>query len=109
MSSYNDYDRFIHQMQAFRASDEAREQFVSVRVAELCAAARRMLINKQEILAKYQALSEEHANLKNDYLSERDIRRNYQKTVDEKQSLVGDYERQLVRHPPSSQRREFTC
>lgn len=35
MSNYNDYERFVHQMQAFRASDEAREQFVSVCVAEL--------------------------------------------------------------------------
>lgn len=34
MSSYNEYDRLIHQMQSFRASDEAREQFVTVRVAE---------------------------------------------------------------------------
>ncbi|RYO31571.1 hypothetical protein AA0111_g4828 [Alternaria arborescens] len=77
MSNYSDYERFVHQMQTFRASDEAREHFVS------------------EILAKYQALSEEHGNLKNDYLSERDIRRNYQRTVEEKQGLVGDYERQL--------------
>ncbi|RMZ67131.1 c-x8-c-x5-c-x3-h type zinc finger [Pyrenophora seminiperda CCB06] len=77
MSDYNDYARLLHQMQSFRASDEAREQFVS------------------EILAKYQALAEEHTNLKNDYLSERDIRRNYQRTVDEKQALVGDHERQL--------------
>jgi hypothetical protein len=50
----------------------------------------------QEILSKYQSLAEEHSNLKNDYLSERDIRRNYQRTVEEKQSVVGDYERQLV-------------
>jgi hypothetical protein len=34
MSNYNDYERFVHQMQTFRASDEAREHFVSVRVAE---------------------------------------------------------------------------
>ncbi|KAL1795878.1 hypothetical protein ACET3X_006102 [Alternaria dauci] len=77
MANYSDYDRLVHQMQTFRASDEAREHFVS------------------EILAKYQALSEELGNLKNDYLSERDIRRNYQRTVEEKQGLVGDYERQL--------------
>ena len=31
MSDYNDYTRLVHQMQSFRASDEAREQFVSVR------------------------------------------------------------------------------
>ncbi|KAI0583435.1 hypothetical protein TUN199_05715 [Pyrenophora tritici-repentis] len=77
MFDYSDYARLLHQMQSFRASDEAREQFVS------------------EILSKYQALAEEHANLKNDYLSERDIRRNYQRTVDEKQALVGEHERQL--------------
>ncbi|EFQ91728.1 hypothetical protein PTT_11369 [Pyrenophora teres f. teres 0-1] len=77
MSDYNDYARLLHQMQSFRLSDEAREQFVS------------------EILAKYQALAEEHTNLKNDYMSERDIRRNYQRTVEEKQALVGEHERQL--------------
>ncbi|CAE7195685.1 hypothetical protein P3342_009939 [Pyrenophora teres f. teres] len=77
MSDYNDYARILHQMQSFRLSDEAREQFVS------------------EILAKYQALAEEHTNLKNDYMSERDIRRNYQRTVEEKQALVGEHERQL--------------
>jgi len=31
MSDYNDYARLLHQMQSFRASDEAREKFVSVR------------------------------------------------------------------------------
>jgi hypothetical protein len=40
-------------------------------------------------------LAEEHANLKNDYLSERDIRRNYQRTVDEQKQEVGVYVRQL--------------
>jgi hypothetical protein len=40
-------------------------------------------------------LSYEHANLKNDYLSERDIRRNYQRTVDEQKQEVGMYARQL--------------
>jgi hypothetical protein len=40
-------------------------------------------------------LSEDHANLKNDYLSERDIRRNYQKTVDGHKQEVRDYERQF--------------
>ncbi|CAO2648523.1 Nn.00g077900.m01.CDS01 [Neocucurbitaria sp. VM-36] len=64
-------------MQRFRASDDAREHLVS------------------EVLAKYRSLSEEHFILKNDYASERDIRRNYQNTVEEKQSLVREYERQL--------------
>lgn len=50
----------------------------------------------QELLEKYKNLSEEHANLTNDYLSEREIRRSFQKTKDEKQSLVDFYERQLV-------------
>ncbi|KAF1844552.1 uncharacterized protein K460DRAFT_404844 [Cucurbitaria berberidis CBS 394.84] len=72
-----DLDAFLHEMQRFRASDEAREHLVS------------------EILARYKSLSEEHTHLKNDYLSERDIRRNYQRTVEEKQNLVGEYERQL--------------
>jgi hypothetical protein len=41
-------------------------------------------------------LSEEHNNLANDYLSERDIRRNYQKVVDEQRKEVREYEIQLV-------------
>jgi hypothetical protein len=47
--------------------------------------------------------------LKNDYLSERDIRRNYQRTVEEKQGLVGDYERQLVRYSLETQPYGFVC
>jgi hypothetical protein len=54
---------------------------------------------EQEILARYQALSKEHFNLNSDYLSERDNRRNYQKTLEEKMAQVADYERQLVRCP----------
>ncbi|KAJ4369862.1 hypothetical protein N0V83_005626 [Neocucurbitaria cava] len=72
-----DLHLFLQEMQRFRASDEARERLVN------------------EVLAKYSTLSEEHFILKNDYASERDIRRNYQSTVEEKQSLIREYERQL--------------
>lgn len=102
MSDYNDYNLFLHQMQSFRASDEARDQFVSVRrhcyrVACHCAAFTNT--RAQDILSKYQILAREHATLKDDYSSEREIRRSYQRTVDEKQALVGEYERQLVGCP----------
>lgn len=49
----------------------------------------------QEIIEKFKALNEEYTNLKNDYLSERDIRRNYQRTVEEHKHQVSSYERQL--------------
>lgn len=68
-----------------------------------------MLTRNQEILAKYRDLSEEHGNLKNDYLSEREIRRSYQTAVQEKQNLVGDYERQLVRYLLESQPCRSVC
>ncbi|KAH7392892.1 hypothetical protein BKA66DRAFT_457119 [Pyrenochaeta sp. MPI-SDFR-AT-0127] len=72
-----DFANILSRMESFRASDEAREQLFS------------------ELLEKYKNLSEEHANLKNDYLSEREIRRSFQKTKDEKIGLVEEYERQL--------------
>lgn len=56
-----------------------------------------LTVEKQELVAKYAALSDQYADLKNDYLSERDNRRNYQKTLEEKLALVADCERQLVR------------
>jgi hypothetical protein len=40
-------------------------------------------------------LTEEHAELANDFMSERDIRRNYQKAVDQQKQEVREYERQL--------------
>jgi hypothetical protein len=48
------------------------------------------------MLEQYSSLLEEHTNLKNDYTSERDIRRNYQKAVDHMQRQVQDTHRQLV-------------
>ncbi|KAH8712139.1 hypothetical protein GQ44DRAFT_689294 [Phaeosphaeriaceae sp. PMI808] len=72
-----DLDSYSKQLEGFRASDEAREHMVS------------------DLIENYRNLSEEHANLANDYLSERDIRRNYQKAVDEHKQEVREYERQL--------------
>jgi protein subunit release factor A len=47
------------------------------------------------MIEKIKTLTEEHTNLKNDYLSERDIRRNYQRNVEEQKHEVSSYERQL--------------
>jgi hypothetical protein len=47
------------------------------------------------MIEKLKTLTEEHAILKNDYLSERDIRRNYQGTVEVQKHEVSSYERQL--------------
>lgn len=55
----------------------------------------------QDMLDRYTALLEEHANLKNDYASERDIRRNYQRSVDQMQRQVAETHRELVRCPPA--------
>lgn len=99
----NHYGSFKEQMQRFRASDEAREQFVSVCRAIAPAPCPRpypypslLRAGKQELVAKYEALSDQYSELKSDYLSERDNRRNYQKTLEEKLALVADCERQLV-------------
>jgi hypothetical protein len=54
------------------------------------------------MLQHYTALLEDHANLKNDYASERDIRRNYQKHVDSMQRQVADTRRELVSCPPAA-------
>ena len=48
------------------------------------------------MLEQYTSLLEEHSNLKNDYASERDIRRNYQKAVDQMQRQVQDANRDKV-------------
>ncbi|KAH7073765.1 hypothetical protein BKA63DRAFT_566941 [Paraphoma chrysanthemicola] len=72
-----DLDSYSRQLAGFRASDEAREQLVS------------------ELIEKLKHLSEEHAILQNDYSSERDIRRNYQRAVDDQKQAVSDYARQL--------------
>ncbi|KAF1917944.1 hypothetical protein BDU57DRAFT_514446 [Ampelomyces quisqualis] len=70
-------DNYSKELEGFRASDKARESLVS------------------ELIAKFQTLSEDYNNLKDDYASERDIRRNYQKTVDDQKQKVRDYERQF--------------
>jgi hypothetical protein len=95
-----DLDRYSKQLEGFRASDEARERLVNVRFPVACAPSAGMLSVTmlklhQEIIEKYRTLSEEHSNLKNDYLSERDIRRNYQRTVDEQKQEVSAYERKF--------------
>lgn len=51
------------------------------------------------MLERYTALLEEHENLKNDYSSERDVRRNYQRMVDFAQQEVAETRRELVRCP----------
>lgn len=51
----------------------------------------------QDMLEKYTALLEDHETLKNDYASERDIRRNYQRAVDHAQRSVDEGKRELVR------------
>lgn len=43
---------------------------------------------------------EEHKDLRNDYDVERDNRRRYQNSVEEKQNVVGEHERQLVSCSP---------
>ncbi|KAF2688800.1 hypothetical protein K458DRAFT_414498 [Lentithecium fluviatile CBS 122367] len=68
---------FVSQMRGFQASDEARQKLFA------------------HMLEQYTLLLEEHSNLKNDYTSERDIRRNYQKAVDQMQRQVAETHREL--------------
>jgi hypothetical protein len=72
-----DIANYMNQIQSFKEADHARENLVN------------------ELIGKYSALLEEHAHLQSDYQSERDIRRNYQKSVDEKHRAVEEYNRQL--------------
>jgi hypothetical protein len=51
------------------------------------------------MLERYTALLEEHENLKNDYASERDVRRSYQRMADFAQQEVAETRRELVRCP----------
>jgi ABC-type uncharacterized transport system auxiliary subunit len=92
-----DIANYMNQIQSFKAADHARENLVNVRWS--CRVSRfpnSMLTRDQELIGKYSALLEEHAHLQSDYQSERDIRRNYQKSVDEKHRVVEEYNRQLV-------------
>lgn len=88
-------DNYTKQLEGFRASDNARERLVSVYLSRYQYALQSMLTRCQELIEKFKDLSEEHANLANDYLSERDIRRNYQKAVEEQKLAVIEYERQF--------------
>lgn len=92
-----DFARLSQQMANFRESDQARDHFVSVRVASAMYAFG--LLISQELLASYKKLLDEHRDLRNDYDVERDNRRRYQNTVEQKHHLVGEYERQFVSNP----------
>ncbi|KAH7117752.1 hypothetical protein B0J11DRAFT_536605 [Dendryphion nanum] len=66
MANDNGFDGmpdFAAHMEAFQRSDDARQRLLAT------------------VLEKYEELVREHTNLKNDYASERDIRRNYQSEV----------------------------
>ncbi|KAF2640960.1 hypothetical protein P280DRAFT_469634 [Massarina eburnea CBS 473.64] len=68
---------FMVQMKSFQASDDARQKLFT------------------DMIHQYTALLDDHENLKNDYASERDIRRNYQKAVESKQRQVAETQREL--------------
>lgn len=53
------------------------------------------------MLERYAALIEDYEVMKNDYISERDIRRDYQRRVDQMQRQVAETHRELVRCPRS--------
>jgi hypothetical protein len=50
----------------------------------------------QELIEKFSSLLREHSELKSDYLSERDNRRNYQSRVEEVHRAMSEHERQQV-------------
>ncbi|KAF2865562.1 hypothetical protein BDV95DRAFT_586041 [Massariosphaeria phaeospora] len=72
-----DMTDYVAEMESFQRSDDARQKLLA------------------DVLQKYAALTEEHVNLRNDYTSERDIRRNYQKHVDQMQRQLNDTKRDL--------------
>jgi hypothetical protein len=57
----------------------------------------------QELIEKLSSLLREQTELKSDYLSERDNRRNYQNRVEEAHRAVTEQQRQLVRSKISPQ------
>lgn len=94
MSNYdlNDYSR---QMEGFRAADQARENLVNVSGADMVDTLGAYL-PAQELAEKFSGLLRKHEELESDYQSERDNRRNYQRTVDQAHRAVTEYERQIV-------------
>ncbi|KAF2627044.1 hypothetical protein BU25DRAFT_411148 [Macroventuria anomochaeta] len=76
MANY-DLNNYLRQMESFRAADHARENLVN------------------ELIEKFSGLLREHAELKSDYLSERDNRRNYQSRVEEVHRAMSEHEHQL--------------
>jgi hypothetical protein len=92
-----DIANYMNQIQSFKAADHARENLVNVRWSCRVSSSRILCwLEDQELIGRYSTLLEEHAHLKSDYQSERDIRRNYQRSVDEKHRVVEEYNRQLV-------------
>ncbi|KAJ4340864.1 hypothetical protein N0V87_002218 [Didymella glomerata] len=75
MANY-DLNNYLRQMESFRAADHARENLVN------------------ELIEKFSSLLREHSELKSDYLSERDNRRNYQSRVEEVHRAMSEHERQ---------------
>ncbi|KAF2266099.1 hypothetical protein CC78DRAFT_615404 [Lojkania enalia] len=68
---------YAAQMESFQRSDEARQKLLA------------------DVLQRYAMLMQEHTNLKNDYASERDIRRNYQNEVIRTQRQLAEIQRDL--------------
>ncbi|KAF2734178.1 hypothetical protein EJ04DRAFT_249625 [Polyplosphaeria fusca] len=68
---------FGTQMEGFRQSDEARQGLL------------------HDILQKYAILMQEYTNMRNDYVSEKDIRRNYQNEIARTQSQLHDMQLQV--------------
>lgn len=89
---------YVAQMESFKRSDEAREALLAVGVLHVRPLSLR-LIASQDIIRRYADLMQEHNNLKNDYTSEKDIRRNYQNEISRMQMQLGSAQRDLVSCP----------
>ncbi|KAH9882848.1 hypothetical protein J1614_000214 [Plenodomus biglobosus] len=72
-----DFASLDQQMDAFRASDAAREEFIC------------------DIVSKYKQLMHDHQDLKNDFHAEKDNRRRYQTMMAEKEHSLSEYQRQF--------------
>ncbi|KAF2855018.1 hypothetical protein T440DRAFT_514069 [Plenodomus tracheiphilus IPT5] len=76
-----DFASLDQQMDSFRASDAAREEFI------------------WDIVAKYKQLMHDHQDLRNDFHAEKENRRRYQTMMTEKEHQLDEYQRQFESSP----------
>lgn len=93
---------YLNELERFRASDQARDRLVNVSTyythppQAIPSSHENDLTCTQELLEKFKTLSGDYENLKSDYHSERDGRRNYQRLVEEQKQESLELASQIV-------------